>query len=221
MFDKTKFDLDELAATTYSAVFSDVCDQAGLRNQTFEAGMSKLAGPDKVLIGWARTAISVPINHIPERPYGGEIDFVDSLSVGDVVVLDCSGRPAAAWGELFSSAATGRGARGAIIDGLIRDSEKIDALDGFPVFGRGTRPTDALGRVGIREYDCPVTLYGCPVFPGDLIVADRDGACVVPQAQAEDLIARAVGKALVENEARDLLLNGGYLREVWEKYRVL
>jgi 4-hydroxy-4-methyl-2-oxoglutarate aldolase len=214
-------DLDEFALTTYAAVYSDVCDAAGLRHQTLDPGAVRLAGPAGVLIGWARTAVSLPVNAIPDRPYGGEIDFIDSLSLGDVVVMDCSRKPAAAWGELFSTAAVGRGARGAVIDGHLRDVEKIDNLGRFPVYARGVRPTDSLGRVSIQAVDSPVCVFGVTVCPGDLIVADSDGVTVVPRDRAIDLVARAEAKAATENSARGLLLEGGFLRDVWEKYRVL
>tara|TARA_B100001093_G_C26620374_1_gene924305 strand:+ start:101 stop:763 length:663 start_codon:yes stop_codon:yes gene_type:complete len=219
---KTNYlELDQLSKETYSAVFSDVCDAAGMRQQTLEPGAKLLAGPSGVLIGWARTAVSRPVTDIPDRPYGGEIDFIDSLNVGDLVVLDCSRKPAAAWGELFSTASVGRGARGAIIDGLIRDKRLIDKLGRFPVFGRGLRPTDSLGRVAIAEYDIPVCVYGLTVNPGDLVVCDSDGAIVIPRDQAHEIIVKARAKAMTENSARQLLLNGGFLRDVWEKYRVL
>jgi regulator of RNase E activity RraA len=216
-----QLDLDELARTIYSAVLSDVCDASGLRSQTLDPGACLVAGPQRVLIGWARTAVSMPVVEIPDRPYGGEIDFVDSLGAGDVVVLDCARKPAAAWGELFSTAAVGRGARGAVIDGLIRDVDKIDELGKFPVFARGARPTDSLGRVGIKDFDVPVCVYGLTVHPLDLIVADRDGITVVPRLRADEIIAMAVDKATTENSARELLLGGGRLRDVWEKYQVL
>ncbi len=214
-------DLDELAATAYSAVYADVCDAIGLREQTLEPGIRRLAGPAGVLIGWARTALSLPVNEVPERHYGGEIDFVDSLQAGDVVVLDCSRRPAAAWGELFSTAATARGARGAVIDGLARDLAKIDELGRFPVYGRGARPTDALGRVAITEWDKPVCIAGTPVEPGDLVVADADGIVIVPASHAPEAIERATAKAATEDDARDLLLAGGTLADVWKRFRVL
>ena len=73
-------DLDALALETYSAVYSDVCDALGKRSQTLMPGARRIAGPDCVLIGHARTAISLPVSEIPERPYGGEIDFVDSTA---------------------------------------------------------------------------------------------------------------------------------------------
>lgn len=214
-------DLDALALETYSAVYSDVCDTLGMRFRTLEPGARHIAGPDCVLIGHARTAISMPVDEIPERPYGGEIDFVDSLGVGDLVVLDCSRAPAAAWGELFSTASAGRGARGALIDGLTRDVAKINELDRFPVFARGARPTDALGRVAIREWDVPACVYGLTVFPGDLVVCDSDGVTVVPRKHIPEVVPRALEKASIESEARQLLLEGGYLRDVWENYRVL
>ena len=214
-------DLDALALETYSAVYSDVCDALGKRSQTLMPGARRIAGPDCVLIGHARTAISMPVTEIPERPYGGEIDFVDSLGEGDLVVLDCSRAPAAAWGELFSTASAGRGARGALIDGLTRDVAKINELDRFPVFARGARPTDALGRVAIREWDVPVCVYGLTVFPGDLVVCDSDGVTIVPRKHIPEVVPRAREKASMESEARQLLLRGGYLRDVWESYRVL
>ena len=214
-------DLDRLARETYSAVHSDVLDAEGWRGQTMEPGARRVAGPSGVLVGWARTAVSRPVEAEPARPYGGEIDFIDSLGPGDVVVLDCSRRPAAAWGELFSTASAGRGARGALVDGYVRDLAKIDALDRFPVYGRGARPTDSLGRVTLSECDRPVVAYGVTVHPGDLVVCDRDGVTVVPASQAERAADLAREKAFKEDGARDLLLAGGYLREVWERFRVL
>ncbi len=221
MNDHADIDLDGLADATYAAVFSDICDQLGLREQTLAPSIRRLAGPRRTLVGWARTALSLPVTAIPQRPYGLEIDFIDSLLPGDVVVLDCSRRPAAAWGELFSTAATGRGARGAIIDGHTRDVAKIDALGRFPVFGTGTRPTDSLGRVAIAEYDRPVCVAGTTVRSGDLVVADDDGVTVVPRARAREAIRLALEKATTENKARDLLLGGGKLADVWERFRVL
>jgi 4-hydroxy-4-methyl-2-oxoglutarate aldolase len=214
-----ELDLDPVAAVTYSAVFADICDKLGLRNQTASPGIIPL-GASGTLIGWARTALSLPVDAPPERHYGNEIDFIDSLRPNDVAVIDCSRAPAAAWGELFSTASKGRGARGAVIDGLIRDQVKIRAL-GFPVFARGHRPTDSLGRVSIQAADTAIELGGVAVHSGDLVVADEDGVTIVPRDRAHEVVALAVAKATTENEARDLLLAGGTLADVWEKFRVL
>ena len=213
-------DLDQLAKCTYSAVFSDICDSLGYWNQTAAPGIAPLSGPGGVVIGWARTAWTRPVEAIPARPYGNEIDYLDSLRKGDLAVIDCSERPAAAWGELFSTASQVRGARGAIVDGYIRDREKIQALN-FPVFGRGGRPTDSLGRISIQAIDEEIQFGGVKVKSGDLIVADADGVTVVPQAIAKQAIELAMEKALKEDGARDMLRAGGTMRQAWEKYRVL
>ena len=211
-------DLDAVARVTYSAVFSDICDALGLRGQTVTPGLLPL-GASGTLVGWARTGLSQPVEAPPARHYGNEIDFIDSLRPGDVPVISCPA-PVAAWGELFSTAAKGRGARGAIVDGLVRDRTKIEEL-GFPVFSRGCRPTDSLGRISLVETDMRIDLGGVALQTGDLVVADADGVTVVPRDVALEAIQRALEKVATENKARDLLLHGGLLADVWERFGVL
>ena len=106
--------------------------------------------------GWARTISCTDIHYIPDDPYGMEIEAIDSLFPGEVAVVGThKSMRNAPWGELLSTAARARGARGAIIDGLIRDVLKIEEL-GFPVFaswhqaGRlnGARRGDRIQRAG-------------------------------------------------------------------------
>ena len=211
-------DLDAVAEHCYSAVFSDVCDQFGRRHQTTRPGLRRFSGAG-TLVGWARTFRSVAVDAPPDRHYGGEIDFIDSLRPGEVVVGEC--RPeVAAWGELFSTASRGRGARGAVIAGMVRDTAKIHDL-GFPLFALGTRPTDALGRISLTHADEQVECMGVPVSAGDLVVADDDGVAFVPRPIAVEAAARALKKATTEDQARDLLLEGAKLADVWERFGVL
>ena len=219
---KAAVDLARLAQASYSAAVSDICDQGGYRAQTLAPSIRPAAGhvPGTVLAGWARTALSIGVTTAPPRPYRAEIDFIDSLQPGDVVVADCSQCPAAFWGELFSTAARARGARGAVIGGLIRDSDRIAALS-FPVFATGCRPTDSLGRVSIRSVDEPVEIGGVIVRSGDLVVADADGVVIVPAAIATEVAEAAMAKAEVETDARRLLQDGALLADVWERYKVL
>lgn len=212
-------DLDLAASVAYSAAVADICDALGLRLQTAAPTISCLHSTG-TLVGWARTFRSHAVDAPPHRHYGGEIDFIDSLRPGDVAVGDASGSEAAAWGELFSTAAVGRGARGIVVDGFVRDIARIRER-GFPVHARGVRPTDSLGRVSLEDHDVPIEVGGVPVRPGDLIVADLDGIVVVPQESAAEVIRRAIAKATVEDDARDLLLAGGTLANVWERFGVL
>jgi regulator of RNase E activity RraA len=212
--------LDEWAQQLYSAVVADSCDRAGLRNQAALPGLRPLANQDRVLVGFARPVLAEPVSAIPERPYAAEVAYVDSLAAGDVVVATTSGSTSAFWGELFSAAATGRGARGAVVDGLVRDQLKITQLE-FLVFAAGARPADSLGRLSIVGQDEPIDFMGVRVARGDLVVADTDGIVTVPAAHLEEVIAFALDKVGTEGRARELLLNGANLADVWKRFGVL
>jgi 4-hydroxy-4-methyl-2-oxoglutarate aldolase len=212
-------ELDSLAML-YSAVVSDSCDRLGMRNQTAAANLTRQSGSSQsTVIGWARTARSVATETI-DGAYAAEIRYVDSLEPGDVVVAEVEGDDSAFWGELFSAAAMGRGARGAIIDGMARDVERTHEL-GFPIFATGSRPTDCLGRIAIIEQDEPVSCGGVSVATGDLVVADTDGVVFVPREAAVQVIGAALEKARTESDAKELLLAGGTLADVWKRHRVL
>jgi 4-hydroxy-4-methyl-2-oxoglutarate aldolase len=211
--------LETLRRVGYSAVVSDCCDQVGLRGQTMAAGIAPISPTSGVLIGLARPVRSVAVDAIPEHPYAEEIAFVDSLDTDDVVVGSVES-PSAFWGELFSAAARARGAVGIVVDGLIRDQRQISDMD-FPAFARGGRPTDSLGRISIAEHDVPLEIGGVSVSRGDLVVADIDGVVVVPTDAVEEVAARSIEKATTENRARELLEGGAYLRDAWQKFKVL
>jgi regulator of RNase E activity RraA len=213
-------DLEVLATRTYAAVFSDACDWAGRRAQTLAPGLAALAGGSRTLVGWARIARSEPVDGPPDPPFASEIAFLDSLKPGEVVVATAGGAQTALWGELFSAAAMARGARGAVIDGLARDVERVAAL-GFTVYARGTRPTDSLGRVSLVDTEGRVEMGDVGVSNGDLVVADADGVVIVPAELAGGVSAYALEKAATERKGLAALRAGGYLAEVWQRYGVL
>ena len=126
----------------------------------------------------------------------------------------------APWGELLSTAALARGARGAVIDGLVRDVRKIQST-GFPVFARGIKPVDSKGRGAIIDYNVPVVCAGARVSPGDLIVVDFDGVIAIPAEVLPTVIQMAAEKVAKENGSRAELKNGAYLKDVYAKYCVL
>ena len=174
-------DLDVVARSAFSAVISDICDRLSYRNQSLAIQIQPRTLTDNVLVGWARPVKADVVDSPPPQPYDREIAiaFVDSLELDDVVVADCSESPDAFWGELFSSAALARGARGAVINGSIRDVHRIQAA-GFPVHSSSTAVTDSLGRLRILHQDDPITLGTVSVSCGDLVVSGIDGTVIVP-----------------------------------------
>jgi len=221
--DATDLDIalfQEIETTLYTAVIADSLDELGYRNQAMNPEMRPIT-PCTAFAGWARTIACVDVYHVPEDPYAMEIEALDSIRDGEVVVVSTGGsRRNAPWGELLSTAARARGARGAVIEGLVRDVRKIEELQ-FPVFAVGVKPVDSRGRGIVLGYNSPVECAGVLVTPGDLVVADFDGVVVIPQEAIHETVRMASDKAGRENESRRELLKGAFLRDVFEKYGVL
>jgi regulator of RNase E activity RraA len=173
------------------------------------------------MAGWARTVTCSDIYHIPEDPYGLEIEAIDSLHPGEICVVGTQKSTRnAPWGELLSTASKARGARGAVVDGLVRDIRKIEDIS-FPVFAAGIKPVDSMGRGIVTAYNVPVECGEVIVNPGDFVFGDHDGIIVVPSAIVEEVLSIASDKVRRENNSRAELQKGAFLRDVFAKYGVL
>lgn len=204
----------------YTAVISDALDDMGVRDRAMREHLRPVS-PDAVFAGWARTMLCMDLHYLHPEPYALEIEALDSVLPGEVVVVGTGASTRnAPWGELLSTAAMVRGARGAVVDGLIRDVKKILAL-GFPVFAAGMKPVDSRGRGIVVDYNVPAECGGVVVDPGDLIVADFDGVIAIPASAVEEAVQRATDKVARENHTRAELMEGAYLRDVYQKYGVL
>jgi len=208
----------------YVPVVCDVLDGLGYRQQAMHQRLRPLL-PDRRACGFAgraRTLHWTAMEYIVEMdPYGMEIDAVDSLKPGDVVVhsTDYAGSNAP-WGELMSTIAQRNGAVGCVCDSQVRDCVRIIEL-GFPVYCSGIRPLDSMGRGRVLAYDVPVRCGDVLVHPGELMLADFDGIVVVPRAVEAEALRRAAEKADKESASRADLLAGKSLREVYNTYHIL
>lgn len=212
--------LGQIEKNLYTAVVCDALDDLGCRNQAMRERLRPLCPTDR-FVGRARTVLCVDVAHIPADPYAMEIEAVDSVREGEVVVVSTSySGHNAPWGELLSTAALARGAKGAVVDGLVRDVKKIEQLK-FPVFAVGIKPVDSRGRGLVVDYNVPIQCGEVQVSPGDIIFADYDGVVAIPAAIAARTVELATDKVLREDNSRAELLKGAYLRDVYRKYGVL
>ena len=124
------------------------------------------------------------------------------------------------WGELLSTAAVARGGRGAVLDGLVRDSTRIKAM-GLPVFCTGRQPYDSCGRGIVVDFDIPVAIDGVSVLPGDLVFGDADGVVVIPRAVEAEVLERAWAKVAGENVDARCARAGTSLGEVYRTHGIL
>jgi 4-hydroxy-4-methyl-2-oxoglutarate aldolase len=208
----------------YVAVVCDILDEMGHRNQAMHQRLRPLL-PDMKncgFIGRARTIEWIETDEIIEdNPYGLEIEAMDALTSGDVVVhsTDSNGTNAP-WGELMSTIAKQKGVAGCVCDSQVRDCIRIIEMN-FPVYYAGIRPLDSKGRGLVVGYDAPIQCGGVLVNRGDLIYADFDGIVVVPAAIENEVMQMAGEKVQSENLSRKELLAGKSLREVYDKYKAL
>jgi regulator of RNase E activity RraA len=176
--------------------------------------------PGVTLAGRALPIAVAATDDVPSEPYVGEMRAIEALQPGDVAVYAVeAGVRAALFGELFGHAARGRGAVGAIVDGLVRDSRALRTA-GIPVFARGTSPLDTRGRAEVREFGVDLVVGGVLVRPGDYVVGDEDGVVVLPHELAGEVVATIEARRRDEHGAKRDLLAGASVQDVWDKWRV-
>jgi 4-hydroxy-4-methyl-2-oxoglutarate aldolase len=107
---------------------------------------------------------------------------------GDVIVVAADGfSETAVVGDNVTMMAKNKGVTAIVIDGMARDSTGTVPL-GLPVFSRGITPNSCV-RSGPGKVGLPIVCGGVAVQPGDVVLGDRDGVVVIPQAQLEGTVA--------------------------------
>ncbi len=143
---------------------------------------------------------------------------LDLVQRGEVIVCDLEAWEGGPWGELMTVAAVARGCTGLLLDGYVRDGGVIARI-GFSIFARGLAIRGATKeRLGLVNH--PIVCGGAEVRPGDLVLGDPDGACVVRREEAVEILVASRVRAAREAASRARLAAGaspwslGGLREV-------
>ena len=148
------------------------------------------------------------------------LDALDDLKPGEIYVCTGSSPTYALWGELMSTRAKILGAAGAVVNGYSRDKKGILQLN-FPTFSYGNYAQDQAPRGKVIDFRIPVTMGEVVINPGDIVVGDMDGVCVVPGNAVTEVFSLAIEKARGEKMVQKKIQEGMSAKMAFDTYGIM
>jgi regulator of RNase E activity RraA len=212
----------------FTCVVGDVMDRMHLVHQFLPPQISPLR-QDMILIGRAMPVLSGDVfeesiegsaNKLSAKPFGLMLEALDDLRPNEIYLNTGSSPRNALWGELLSTRALKLGARGAVLNGYVRDTRAILTMN-FPVFSFGSYGQDAGPRYKVYDFRIPVEIGGVRVSPGDILFGDIDGVLVVPAGAETEVFTKALEKARGEKVVRRELESGSSAVAAFKKHGIM
>lgn len=155
------------------------------------------------------TALTVKV------PEGDNLMFhkaMDMAQPGDVIMIDAGGDPhRSIFGGLMAAYCKVRGIAGIVVDGSVRDADELEEMEDFAIYAKGVTPNGPY-KNGPGEINTPICVGGVLVYPGDIVVGDRDGVVVIRPEDAPQIAAAARGVVAKEANLIEGILRGDYVR---------
>jgi 4-hydroxy-4-methyl-2-oxoglutarate aldolase len=200
---------------------ADVLDTMGYYHQGLSQEFRFFGGTENRLCGWAYT-IRGQMTPYPMQGDPEKMRVCNEISAGEVSVWSGDGAGICYFGELIAIGMQQRGSPGALVDGGIRDLQWM-AEHKFPVVARYRTPIQSIGRWRVCESQAPVYIRGATtptltIRPGDLVVADDDGAIAIPAEIVEEVLTKSENLTRIELEIRAEVKAGLTLVDALKKY---
>lgn len=176
----------------YASVASATAHEAMERRGALDSSIKPVRRGMKVL-GPAFTCVCPPGDNLTLHA------ALKMAKAGDVIVCASAGfTEQGLFGDVMASCAMGKGIAGLVVDGGVRDGATIAEI-GFPVFARALSIKGSVKET-LGALNKPIVAGGMLVEPGDLVIGDDDGVCIVPKAEIAAIAVAS--KTREEKEAR-------------------
>ena len=135
-------------------------------------------------------------------------EAIENVPPGHVIVVDSRGdASAASGGDMLMTRAMKRGAAGFVTDGGLRDAHVLSQLP-FATYASQVTITTRAAWHHVADLQVPIACAGVAVYPGDVLVGDRDGVVVVPRSLAADIAGPALEQEKLEAYLHTRLQSG-------------
>ena len=190
-------------ASATTATLTTLLLKKGLRNVWIRGAFPLVDGQPRV-VGRAFTVRFVPAREDLATPASWSSPIstraaIEEMPAGCVAVVDANGvRDAGFWGDILCARMAQRGVAALVSDGVVRDRAGVVAT-ALPVWAAGAAAPPSVAGLTFVDWQQPVGCGGVAVFPGDVIVADGDGAVVIPAALVEEIAAQTADQEHLED----------------------
>jgi len=195
-------DIVRTLASVSTATLTTVLLKKGLRN-VWLRGPRPLRPDIPRIVGRAFTLRFVPAREDLATPAAWASPrstraAIEAMPAGCVAVVDANGcTDAGIFGDILCARMAKRGVAALVTDGVVRDVTGVLAT-GLPVWCHGVAAPPSVAGLTFVGWQEPIGCGGVAVFPNDVVVADADGAVVVPGALQDEIVAAAAEQERLE-----------------------